>query len=142
MATKTVADKLLIKPNTTIWTSHPDRLDLLGPPPEGVRPVGDPEQATTALVFADDAGALRGILDAHTEGLTAPSTLWIAYPKANQTDINRDTLWPILAEFQMRPIGQVAIDEVWSAMRFRPDKEGEAPFAGGGARARVTGGKA
>jgi hypothetical protein len=46
-------------------------------------------------------------------------------------DINRDTLWPILAEYGMRPIGQVAIDDVWSALRFRPDREGEAPFAGG-----------
>ena len=31
----------------------------------------------------------------------------------------------------VRPIGQVAVDEVWSAMRFRPTREGEAPFAPG-----------
>jgi hypothetical protein len=31
----------------------------------------------------------------------------------------------------MRPISQVAVDEVWSALRFRPLKEGEAPFTGG-----------
>jgi hypothetical protein len=31
----------------------------------------------------------------------------------------------------MRPITQVAMDEVWSALRFRPLKEGEAPFTGG-----------
>jgi hypothetical protein len=27
--------------------------------------------------------------------------------------------------------GQVAIDEVWSALRFRADKPGEEPFQGG-----------
>jgi hypothetical protein len=27
--------------------------------------------------------------------------------------------------------GQVAVDEVWSALRFRPFKEGEAPMRGG-----------
>jgi hypothetical protein len=31
----------------------------------------------------------------------------------------------------MRPITQVAVDDVWSALRFRPLKEGEPPFTGG-----------
>ena len=58
--------------------------------------------------------------------------LWVLYPKANRTDVNRDTLWPILAGYGLRPISQVAVDEVWSALRFRPLREGEAPFAPGG----------
>lgn len=33
----------------------------------------------------------------------------------------------------MRPISQVAVDDVWSALRFRPLKEGE-EFAGGQTR--------
>jgi len=40
-------------------------------------------------------------------------------------------LWPILAELGMRPIGQVSLGDVWSAMRFRPDRPGEAAFTGG-----------
>jgi len=56
---------------------------------------------------------------------------WVAYPKGGRADINRDTLWPILAEHAFRPIGQVALDETWSALRFRPIKPGEAPFTGG-----------
>ena len=131
MTTKSVAEKLLIKPNTTLWSSHPAHLDRIGPLPEGVRHVDGPEQATTALVFAEDASALRGILTTHKDQLTRPDTLWVAYPKANRADINRDSLWPILAEHSMRPIGQVSVDEVWSAMRFRPNKDGEAPFTGG-----------
>jgi len=83
------------------------------------------------VVFADDAGTLRELLTAHNQQLARPDILWVAYPKANRADINRDTLWPILAEYGMRPIGQVAVDEVWSALRFRPLKEGEAPFTGG-----------
>jgi hypothetical protein len=57
--------------------------------------------------------------------------LWVAYPKGNRTDVNRDTLWPILDEHGMRPVTQVSINQVWSALRFRPLKEGEAPFTGG-----------
>jgi hypothetical protein len=131
MSTKSLAEKLLIKPNTTVWSSHASRLDLIQPLPENVRLVDRLEQAATALVFADDAGALRGILTAHKEQLARPSVFWVAYPKANRTDLNRDILWPILGEYGMRPISQVAVDEVWSALRFRTLKEGETPFTGG-----------
>jgi hypothetical protein len=131
MATKSVAEKLLIKPNTTIWSSHPAHRSLIEPLPEGVRHVDGPEQATAALVFADDAGSLRTILTANKDQLAQPSLFWVAYPKANRADINRDSLWPILSEYGMRPIGQVAVDDVWSAMRSRPLKAGEEPFTGG-----------
>jgi hypothetical protein len=131
MSTKSPAEKLLIKPDTTVWSSHASRLDLIRPLPEDVRLVDRLEQATTALVFADDAGSLRDILTAHRDQLARPGVLWVAYPKGNRTDLNRDSLWPILGEYGMRPITQVAVDEVWSALRFRPLKEGEPPFTGG-----------
>jgi hypothetical protein len=131
MSAKSVAEKLLIKPNTTLWSSHAARLDLVEPLPAGVRLVGGPEQATTALVFADDAASLREVLTAHQASLARPEVLWVAYPKGNRADINRDTMWPILGEYGMRPVTQVSVDEVWSALRFRPPKEGEAPFTGG-----------
>jgi hypothetical protein len=131
MSGKSVAEKLLIKPNTTIWSSHASHLDLLEPLPEGVHHVDHPDQATTALVFAHDASSLQNILVAHKEHLARPMNFWVAYPKANRADINRDTLWPILGEYGLRPIGQVSVDETWSALRFRPDKPGETPFTGG-----------
>jgi len=58
--------------------------------------------------------------------------MWIAYPKAGKSDLKRDTIPPHLTLRDMIPIGQVAIDDVWSALRFRPRKPGEAPFKGGG----------
>jgi len=47
---------------------------------------------------------------------------WIAYPKAGQlgTDLNRDILAKSLAGRGVQPVRQIAIDEVWSALRFRP----------------------
>jgi hypothetical protein len=132
MSTKSIAEKLLIKPNTTIWLSQAAHRERIEPLPEGVRLVEQLEQATIALVFADDASSVRRILDEHKDQLAQPSIFWVAYPKGNRADINRDSLWPILGEYGMRPIGQVAVDEVWSALRFRPITEGEAPFTGGG----------
>jgi len=131
MSTKSIAEKLLIKPATNVWSSDAERLELIGPLPRDVGVVDRPEEATTAFIFADDAGSLRALLAAHASRLAEPQTLWVAYPKANRTDINRDSVWPILAESRMRPIGQASLGDVWSAMRFRPDRPGEAPFRGG-----------
>ncbi|MFT4212927.1 MAG: hypothetical protein QM626_13770 [Microbacterium sp.] len=47
---------------------------------------------------------------------------WIAYPKAGQlgTDLNRDSLADLVRAEGLRPVRQVSIDPVWSALRFRP----------------------
>jgi hypothetical protein len=131
MSAKSVAEKLLIKPGTTVWSSDPSRLGLIGSLPAGVRRVEGPEEASTSLVFADDAATVAAVLKTYADRFVRTGNLWVAYPKANRTDINRDTLWPILAEYGLRPIGQVALDDAWSALRFRPLKDGEAPFTGG-----------
>ncbi|WP_336206988.1 hypothetical protein [Nonomuraea sp. LPB2021202275-12-8] len=133
MTTKTVADKLLVKPGGTVWISHDEHESRLGPLPEGAKRVDDLREAAVAVLFAADAASARSLLDEQHDRLTGPATFWVAYPKGNQADINRDTLWPIVGEYGLRPNGQVAVDEVWSALRFRPLKEGEAPFAGGAA---------
>jgi len=47
---------------------------------------------------------------------------WIAYPKAGKlgTDLNRDILAAALTGEGVQPVRQIAIDDVWSALRFRP----------------------
>jgi hypothetical protein len=49
---------------------------------------------------------------------------WVAYPKAGKldTDLNRDTLWRHMLGKGIQGVRQIALDEVWSAMRFRPKK--------------------
>jgi hypothetical protein len=131
VSAKTVAQKLLLKPDTTIWSTHPELVSLIGPLPDGVRISETPQHSTAVFVFASDAAALRDTLSTHGVALRETALLWVAYPKGNTTDINRDTLWPMLSDIGLRPIGQVAIDDTWSALRFRPMKEGEAPFTGG-----------
>lgn len=131
MSVKTVAQKLLIKPGTSWWLSEPSHEDLLQPLPEDASPAVSAEDAGVRLLFADSGDALRVLLDKHGKHLLNDGVTWIAYPKANKADINRDTLWPIAGEHGLRPIGQVAIDDTWSALRFRPLKEGEEQFTGG-----------
>lgn len=55
-----------------------------------------------------------------TEG---DSIVWIAYPKGSskkyKCDFNRDSGWTVIGEEGFEPVRQVAIDEDWSALRFR-----------------------
>lgn len=125
---KSVAEKLLIKPHSTVWLSAREHRALVEPLPAGATHVASPAKASVAVVFAADEASLRAILDKHRSDLAGPQTFWVAYPKANRTDINRDTIWPILSGYGMRPNSQVAIDDIWSALRFRMLKDGEEPF--------------
>lgn len=134
MAAKTVAQKLLVKPGATVWISAEQHRPLVTPLPEGASFVEDLAEASVAVLFAADAAAARSLLEGQRDRLTAPPLLWVAYPKGNKSDVNRDTLWPIVGAYGLRPNGQVAVDETWSALRFRPLKEGEPPFTGGASR--------
>lgn len=53
---------------------------------------------------------------------TEKGALWISYPKGdkkNKYDINRDILFSISAEHGIAPCSQVALDDKWSALRFK-----------------------
>ncbi len=129
--TKSAAEKLLIKPGVALWVSPPDRLGLLGELPPAVTTAGAFESAGVAILFVDDAANAHETVEAHHADMASPGILWIAYPKGGRADINRDSLWPMVAVHGLRPITQVAIDDTWSALRFRPLNADEPPFTGG-----------
>lgn len=57
-------------------------------------------------------------------GLCAGDAIvWVAYPKQSskqyRCEFNRDTGWARFGELGFEPVRQVAIDEDWSALRFR-----------------------
>jgi hypothetical protein len=51
------------------------------------------------------------------------AVVWFAYPKGSskkyKSEINRDAGWKILGDAGFEPVRMVAIDEDWSAVRFR-----------------------
>jgi hypothetical protein len=120
-----VAQKLLIKPGNAVWVSDPARAGLIGPLPEGVIAAAGLVDADVAVVLVDDEAGLRAFAEGHREILGAPRALWLLYPKGNRIALNRDSLWRLMAEYGVRPITQVAVDEVWSGLRFRPLTEEE-----------------
>ena len=131
MPDRTVAQKLLIKPGQRLWLSPATDSCLVEPLPENVSMAGGIASADVAIVSVSTAAGATNTFAANADDLGKPPVLWVFYPKGNVTDINRDSLWPLLAVHGLRPITQVAVDETWSALRFRPLKPGEAQFTGG-----------
>lgn len=74
------------------------------------------------LVFALDMSTLKDFAAPALRLAREDKLAWIAYPKAKQlqTDLNRDILATFAADSGAQPVRQISIDDVWSALRFRP----------------------
>jgi hypothetical protein len=72
-------------------------------------------------VFVTRKAQLDKRLPAIKAAMTEKSALWVCYPKANglDTDLNRDILRLGLADKGLTAVAQIAIDAVWSALRFK-----------------------
>jgi hypothetical protein len=78
------------------------------------------------LIFVTRAQEIKQYAFVLKEKLTPDPVLWFAYPKKSsrkyKSDINRDNGWQPLGDLGFEPVRQIAIDEDWSALRFRnPD---------------------
>ena len=82
----------------------------------------DDEGADAVLVFVRNSDELRSHEAVVIENASKDRLTWIAYPKAGKlgTDLNRDRLWQLLEDKAIQPVRNVAIDDTWSALRFRP----------------------
>jgi hypothetical protein len=125
MATS-VAKKLLIKPGTRVsLIGAPEGYPAaLGPLPEDVALVAEPRpKLDVVIVFVRDSAALAGQTATLLRAVTDERVTWIAYPKGGRkagTDLHRDILWQAMGEIGWMGVTLVALDETWSAMRFRP----------------------
>jgi hypothetical protein len=103
-------------------------------PRQRIRPVNQPaglafdlETTTDAdaeaiLVFATNRAELDAARATIVEHGREDRLTWLAYPKAGKlgTDLNRDIIWKLMDGSGVRPIRQIALDDTWSALRFRP----------------------
>ncbi|RFM27194.1 YdeI/OmpD-associated family protein [Deminuibacter soli] len=89
---------------------------------KNVTPLLKAKKIDFALVFALSQNQLCNILKELFSALHDDSKLWVAYPKATSkiaSDLNRDCSWQILSDNGYEAVRQVAIDHVWTAMRFK-----------------------
>lgn len=99
-------------------------IDSLAPLPAGVvvelQPVGTYD---FVQLFVKNRAELEALSPAAFAAVKYDGILWVCYPKGSsgvETDINRDSLWKLIAPSGLRPVTQIAIDAVWSGLRFRP----------------------
>lgn len=113
-----VISKLQIKPGQSVV--------VLGKPEDvhlEIEAAGDAASADAVLAFVTTSGDLLGAnARAALAAAQRDALAWVAYPKGGRlgTDLNRDTLAAALSERGVRPVRQIAIDDTWSALRFRP----------------------
>lgn len=81
-------------------------------------------------LFVHDKAELDRFAKQATEKLNKTAMLWIAYPKKSsgvKSDITRDEGWKTIFELGYAGVRQIAIDEVWSSLRFKHRSERKEP---------------
>jgi hypothetical protein len=99
-----------------------DYVAALGLPPS-VTLTGQPAEADFIQLFVRDSAELARYIDTLLKALRPETIVWFCYPKQSsgvQSDLTRDAGWQALYNAGWRGVASIAIDDVWSAVRFRP----------------------
>ncbi len=76
-----------------------------------------------ALAFGTKLKDVAAFAKIVAKKASGDAVIWFAYPKGSSKrytcEFNRDTGWTALGDAGYEPVRQVAIDEDWSALRFR-----------------------
>jgi hypothetical protein len=93
---------------------------------KGVEIIRDLEKAkevTFSLAFVTTQEQINSLAPAIARKAGGDAIVWFAYPKGSskkyKSQINRDNGWNVLGQEGFEPVRMVAINENWSAKRFR-----------------------
>lgn len=126
MAESTLIKKLRIQPGQRLLLLNAPQgwSEVLGELPPGVELLASPAgKHGFILLFVKDSGELTEWLNRATQALEYDGLFWLAYPKKTSgmpSDLHRDRVWDLMKGSGLRPVAQIALDAVWSALRFRP----------------------
>jgi hypothetical protein len=88
-----------------------------------VRDAGKAKKILFGLAFAVTRDELDNVSQTFARKAEGDAVLWFAYPKGSsrryQCEFNRDSGWDVMREAGFDSVRMVAIDEDWSALRFR-----------------------
>jgi hypothetical protein len=129
MADTSLASKLQVKPGMKLLIMNaPDGyLKLLDKLPAGAE-VTTNEDGTFDFVqaFVYNKADIDRLAPKAIRAVKPGGMLWFSYPKKTgkiKTDISRDVGWDMVAKAGWEGVRQIAIDDTWSALRFRPASE-------------------
>jgi hypothetical protein len=109
---------------TKLFITEAKRVAVINAPPVlGRFERGKDGPIDVLLVLVRSKDDILMSVDQVISTLAPKGVLWFAYPKKSsgiKTDISRDSGWAPLAKNKFVPVTQVAINETWSALRFKP----------------------
>ena len=87
------------------------------------RAMSDAKQVDFSLTSATKQKEVDPLAKAVGRKAAGDAIVWVAYPKKSSKtytcEFNRDSGWPSMGAAGFEPVRMVAIDEDWSALRFR-----------------------
>jgi hypothetical protein len=124
-----LGQKLQVKPGQTITVVNaPEDVKSRLPSqlPENPLSSNPIESPSALMVFLKTKADVEQIVLPLLAGSPSYSPVWLLYPKGTSgvaTDVSRDILWKMLEPHGWGPARMIALDEIWSAMRFTPIKD-------------------
>jgi hypothetical protein len=123
------AKKLGLKPGmrALILGAPSGYIDSLAPMPDGVV-VSESLGSAHDFVqfFATKKSEITKSAKKLLQSAASDAFVWITYPKKTSgvdSDLSREEVWAAMKGTGWRPVSQIAIDEIWSALRFRPTQD-------------------
>ena len=90
---------------------------------EIIRDLKKAKEVTFSLAFVTTLEQINALAPAIAQKAGGDAIVWFAYPKGTskkyKSQIDRDHGWNVLGHEGFEPVRMVAIDEDWSAKRFR-----------------------
>jgi hypothetical protein len=81
-------------------------------------------QAEAVLLFVNSLAEVEKLAPKAIKVVKPAGMLWMAYAKGTskvKTDVNRDKLWDMMKPTGWQAVRMIALDDVWSLMRFKPE---------------------
>ncbi len=130
MEINAIAKKLGIKKDFKVLViNQPGNLkDFLLPLPENVEQLkkAGKQTADVVLLYASNSSDLNTHFESLKNAIKPKGLVWIAYLKGTskiKTDISRDKGWDVVNKSGYTGVSLISIDDMWSAMRFKPFEE-------------------
>lgn len=125
----TLGQKLQVKPGVAILVVNaPEDVAsrLPGELPDNPVVFTPVELPSALMVFLKNQSDVGKVVLPILKGGILFSPVWLLYPKGTSglpTDVSRDILWKMMEPHGWGPARMIALDEIWSAMRFTPIKD-------------------
>jgi hypothetical protein len=122
VTSRTVAQKARVKPGATIAVINrvPGIVESLGLPDDVT--FVKPAAAQLVFLFVRTRAELEARMPRAVAALKPGSAIWVFFRRGSRDaglDMNRDTVWAVAEKLDMRPLGLVGINEIWSAFGLR-----------------------